>query len=161
MTRDHCTAKAGLTHGGMDSTRAVVSSTKMLATFPSNSLRLRLLKPLLNHICFVAVCANLLKEATVILEYCFHVYGLQQYLARCQRNIHMDDGTSRTLPCLHRAAFFPQCILVPDDTHVSNTHGPGHPQDVKENIIQTTPPFPIAPWSSSCAHCWCFQQWTH
>ncbi|PIO32677.1 hypothetical protein AB205_0217200 [Aquarana catesbeiana] len=61
---------------------------------------------------------------------------------------------SRTLPevshCPHWLAFFQYCILVLSLSQVSTSHAPGHPHDVKENVIhQTRPLSSIAPWSSS------------
>ena len=48
---------------------------------------------------------------------------------------------ARLLPIVHPGA------------QVSDAHAPGHPRDVKQNVIhQTRPPSSIAPWSSSGAH---------
>ncbi len=42
---------------------------------------------------------------------------------------------------------------MPCVPQVSDAHAPGHPRDVKENVIhQTRPRSSIAPWSSSDAH---------
>ena len=64
---------------------------------PSQHLKLVvvLLKPFLNHCCFVARSIILLKEATAIREYRFHervhvVCNNAQVGGTCQSNIHMD-----------------------------------------------------------------------
>lgn len=63
---------------------------------------------------------------------------------------------SRTLPkasyCLHWLAFFLYHILVPGVPQISNVHTPGHPRDVKENVIyQARPPSTIYLWCGSTA----------